>query len=58
MDALIHSARAGVFASLADPAMFARASVSYGAVTWPNGVDMAPDAMHDVIEAAGEYMPS
>jgi hypothetical protein len=25
----------------------------FGAVTWPNGVDLAPDAMHDDIERNG-----
>jgi hypothetical protein len=39
----------GVFAPLADPAFFAQARIQDGVVVWPNGADMAPDAMHDEI---------
>ena len=46
MQALIHSPSAGVFATLADPVRFAEAGVEYGAVTWPAGADLAPDAMY------------
>ena len=42
-----------VFEPLLDPDMFARAYVEYGAVTWPTGVDIAPDAMHELILASG-----
>ena len=38
----------GVFAPLADPSFFAQARIDeYGVVCWPNGADLAPDAMHD-----------
>ncbi|ESJ25363.1 MULTISPECIES: DUF2442 domain-containing protein [Cupriavidus] len=37
----------GVFAPLADEAYFAKASIADGAVVWPNGVDIAPDAMYE-----------
>lgn len=47
---LIHSSRAGVFAALADPAMFAQAHIEHGAVTWPGELDMAPDAMYAAIK--------
>jgi hypothetical protein len=36
----------GVFAPLADEAYFARAGIREGVVVWPNGVDVAPDAMY------------
>jgi hypothetical protein len=52
----VHRANAGVFCSLADPAAFADVSVVFGAVTWANGVDLAPDAMHDEIERNGEWV--
>ena len=47
----------GVFADLADPAYFARVTVDMemGTVTWPNGTDMAPDALYNDVVAA---MPS
>ncbi len=46
MSALVHSPSAGVFARLADPALFADVYVEYGAVTWPGEIDLAPDAMY------------
>lgn len=41
----------GVFAPLADPEFFARACLEDGVVVWPNGADIAPDAMYDEIVA-------
>ena len=32
------------------------ATVVFGVVTWGNGVDLAPDAMHDEIERNGEWV--
>lgn len=40
-----------MFEALQDPKEFAKAYVQDGAVTWPNGLDMAPDAMYDDIVA-------
>ena len=41
-----------MFAPLKDPAFFARVAVDeYGAVCWPNGADLAPDALHRQIAA-------
>ncbi len=45
-----------VFEPLRDPAFFARATLEYGAVSWPNGADLAPDAMYDEIRAAGRWV--
>ena len=42
-----------VFEPLRDPRVFAQAYIELGAVTWPNGVDIAPDAMYDEILAHG-----
>jgi hypothetical protein len=52
---LVQSTRAGVFAALADPALFAQVWLEYGAVTWPGGLDLAPDAMHTAIQESGEW---
>jgi hypothetical protein len=52
----VHREDAGVFRSLADPAAFADVSVVFGAVTWANGVDLAPDAMHDEIARNGVWV--
>jgi hypothetical protein len=38
-----------VFEPLRDPAFFAQARVVLGAIQWPNGADLAPDAMYDAI---------
>ncbi len=42
----------GVFEPLADPEYFARATLENGVVTWPCGVDIAPDALHEKVNAA------
>jgi hypothetical protein len=56
MSALVHSPHAGVFAELADPARFAQACVEYGAVSWPGGLDLAPDAMYAEIKKTGAWI--
>ena len=38
-----------VFEALRDPAIFAQARVVLGTVQWPNGAELAPDAMCDAI---------
>jgi hypothetical protein len=51
---LLNSARPGVFEPLRDPAEFRRVGLStYGVVTWPGELDLAPDAMYDDIKATG-----
>jgi hypothetical protein len=42
-----------VFEPLHDPVIFVQAQVVLGAVQWPNGVDLAPDAMYDAIRERG-----
>ncbi|HHW4679605.1 MAG TPA: DUF2442 domain-containing protein [Xylella sp.] len=46
---LVHSSDAGVFAALANSALFEQVFVEYGAVTWPCGIDLAPDAMYSEV---------
>jgi hypothetical protein len=50
MSRMVHSPRAGVFAALADPSLFAQVRLDYGAVAWPGELDLAPDAMHTAIQ--------
>lgn len=38
---------------LADPAYFRRAFVEAGALAWPNGLELAPAALHRRMEEAG-----
>jgi len=38
-----------VFEPLRDPSFFAQAKIEGGAVTWPNGADLAPEYLRDKI---------
>ena len=42
---------------LNDPTYFRRLFVENGAITWPNGYDWDPIALHDEMKAAGELRP-
>ena len=42
---------------LKDPAYFARVIIHDGALTWPNGYDWDPIALHDEMKDAGELRP-
>ena len=41
----------GVFQPLADPDYFAQATLENGVVVWSCGVDLAPDALHEKVNA-------
>jgi hypothetical protein len=45
-----------IFEALRDPAVFDQAQVVMGAVLWPNGADLAPDAMYDAIQETGVWV--
>jgi hypothetical protein len=45
-----------VFEPLRDPDIFRQVRVDLGAVTWPTGADLAPDAMYDAIRAQGHWV--
>ena len=45
-----------VFEPLRDPVVFAEVRVVTGAVQWPNGADLAPDAMYDAIKTHGRWI--
>jgi hypothetical protein len=45
-----------VFEALRDPSTFAQAQVVLGAIQWPNGADLAPDAMYDAIREHGVWI--
>src|SRR5450830_288220 len=46
----------GVFEPLKDTTFFKQVFIEGGAVTWPGGIDLAPDAMHDEIEKHGKWV--
>jgi hypothetical protein len=41
------------FDPLCDEALFAKAHLEHGALTWPGGIDLAPDAMYQRIRESG-----
>jgi Protein of unknown function (DUF2442) len=45
-----------IFEPLRDPAVFAQVRVVLGAIQWPNGADIAPDAMYDAIRQYGLWV--
>jgi hypothetical protein len=53
---MVHSPKAGVFAALADPSLFAQVTLDYGAVAWPGELDLAPDAMYAAIQEHREWL--
>jgi hypothetical protein len=44
-----------IFEPLREPGIFRQVHVELGAVTWPNGADLAPDAMYDAIRERGHW---
>ena len=50
---LIDAPEPGMFEALRDMALFEQVFIDDGAVTWPGGIDLAPDAMYDDIKLTG-----
>lgn len=46
----------GVFSHLSNPDKFREVELVNGAVTWPGGLDLAPDAMYHDIKLHGERL--
>lgn len=44
------------FEPLRDPNVFRQVRIQLGAVVWPTGADLAPDAMYDAIHARGHWV--
>lgn len=55
MSDFVHSDKAGVFAVLRDEALFRKAKIVLGAITWPGELDLAPDAMYREIRENGSW---
>ncbi len=47
---LQHDLWGEVFEPLKDPAYFAQATIDNGVICWPNGADLAPDALYERIK--------
>jgi uncharacterized protein DUF2442 len=48
----------GVFEKLKDPDVFNQLQVTNGFVSWPDEIDLAPDAMYNAIRRDGEWLLS
>ncbi len=46
----------GIFEPLNDPQFFSKVFIDHGVVTWPNEIDLAPDAMYQEIKKHGEWI--
>jgi hypothetical protein len=55
---LVTGKNAGVFLALKETKLFDQVYVDHGAVTWPGELDLAPDAMYDVIKEHGIWILS
>ncbi len=53
---LVHGDSPGVFSVLRDAQYFARVMIAHGAVAWPDGPDLAPDAMYRAIRSTGCWL--
>jgi len=53
---LIKSDNAGVFTALSDFTLFKKVYLDHGAVAWPGELDLAPDAMYEIIKERGEWI--
>jgi hypothetical protein len=45
-----------IFEPLRDPSVFSQGRVVLGVIQWPNGADLAPDAMYDAIRERGVWL--
>jgi hypothetical protein len=50
---LSQGALGDVFDPLCDNSVFSKVYLHHGALTWPGGIDLAPDAMYQRIRALG-----
>jgi hypothetical protein len=46
-----------LFEALREDLFFGQAAVADGVIRWPNGADLAPDAMYDAIRESGCWLP-
>lgn len=52
VDLAAYPRRGSIFAPLADVEFFKRFTLEGGTVTWPNGADIAPERLYEMVLAA------
>ena len=45
----------GVFKALKEETFFLKVYIKNDVVSWPGGIDLAPDAMYDAIKSSGKW---
>ncbi len=53
---LVNGGSPSVFSQLRDAERFASVTIEHGAVAWPGGLDLAPDAMYRTIRENGRWV--
>ena len=53
---LVNGEDPGIFAPLKNPDYFSQVFLDFGALTWPNGADLAPEWMHDEVRQNGIWV--
>lgn len=52
VDFVHYTTRSGVFAPLKEQTFFASAFIDGGTVAWPNGLDIAPERVYELLETS------
>lgn len=57
IDLVSYPDKGPVFAPLADVSFFQRVSIEGGTLTWPNGADISPERVFELVEKAATTVP-
>ena len=54
LDLSTYARRGGIFEPIADVSFFKRMKIKGGTLAWPNGADIAPERLYDMLEKLRE----